>query len=196
MAVAPWAVLLLEAATAGCGAWGVVRVERLRALADDRRLTRLAWFFGLLSASFLVQLVGTALVVGAHGRPTRFGGVAVLQHGLLIAALVVAVVAYTPPWKGAAPVVTLFGPAGVLVFAEVALALYLAALAFVNQRRRRNLGSMKVAAGFLLLALGHLGFLAADLIQLRAARPLWAEALAFAGVLLLATSVPRRRAAL
>lgn len=76
------ALLAVEAITAGLAAYGTIRCIRLQRFAADRRLSALAWFFGLFALAVLLnavwQLDGgvTAGWPGAgHGFPTSTGGV-------------------------------------------------------------------------------------------------------------------------
>jgi hypothetical protein len=192
--------LLLELAIVVVAILGVVRLAGLRALADDPRLRRLSWFFGLFATAVAMQVLVSVLLIGhvaGLGTPLlRITRLSLLQHGLMLAALVVALRAFAAPWKGAqaaAPVaaVLLAGRWGALGFVEAALALYLAIASLVNQRHRRTKGSLRVAAGFLLFFLGHLSFWV--FTKTGAVRPFWAEALTLASILLLVTSVPRLR---
>jgi hypothetical protein len=192
--------LLLQVAVVVVALVGVMRLAALRALADDVRLRRLSWFFGLFAAAVAAQLLLTALLLG-HGRAPagpflrQLNGLTLLYHGLMLAALVVAVRAFALPWRPptpAAAAVLLVGRFGLLGLAEAGLTLYLAVASLVNQRHRRTRGSLRVAAGFLLFFLGQLAFWVFQ--KTGAIRPYWAEALALGGILLLVASVPRRAA--
>jgi hypothetical protein len=204
---APGAALAfaLQAAIVVAAVAGLVRVARLRAFADDARLRRLGWFFGLLAGALGVEVVVTAFLVGQHGHP---GGAAppsltvlvLLHHGLMLAALALALRTFAVPWHAAGPAA--LAPALLVVrhdphffvlgMTEALLTLYLAVAGFVNHRRRRTKGALRVAAAFLLVFLGHLAFFLV-LHHHGEVRPFWGEALTLAGVLLLVRSVPRER---
>jgi len=194
--------LLLELAIVVVAIVGVNRITGLRALADDPRLRRLSWFFGLFAAAVAVQVLVSVAVVGKHatlGSPLlRVARLTLLEHGLMLAAFVVALRAFAIPWKptpaavSAAAVVGLaqLKLAWLMGLVESGLALYLAIAALVNSRHRRTKGSLRVAAGFALFFLGHVSFWAFQ--KAGAVRPFWAEALTLGSILLLVASVPRR----
>lgn len=205
-------VQLATAAVAGFGAW---RAASLHGIYPDRRLTRLSLFFGLFAAAVAVHAVGGAQIwlSGAEGPlgpppgapPPPPGAPRMLDlanplswhvplhHALLLAALVVGVVAFTGTRAGATTALILpafLVPGATLL--EALLSLYVAARGAWNHYAvRRTRGSLRVAVGFGLFFLGHLAFYL--LREPGAPRPLVGEFLALAGVLVLATALPRRR---
>jgi hypothetical protein len=201
-ATAPLA-LLLELAIVVTALVGVVRIAGLRALSDDPRLRRLSWFFGLFAAAVGVQVLLTTLLLGKAPQAgpglvlLRLARLTLLEHGLMLAAFVVALRAFATPWKAAAPVAASLllaprlGLAWLMGLVESLLALYLAIASVVNQRHRRTRGSLRVAAGFALFFLGHLSFWA--FAKTGAVRPFWAEALTLASIALLVAAVPRAK---
>lgn len=192
--------LLLQAAVVVTALVGVTRLAGLRALADDARLRRLSLFFGLFASAVAVQFVLGLLLLG-HGKIPSTGPVVrqlnfltLAYHGLMLAALAVALRAFALPWRPppAVAAVVLVGRFGLLGLVEAGFTLYLAVASLINQRHRRTRGSLRVAAGFLLFFLGQLAFWVFQ--KTGAIRPYWAEALALGGILLLVASVPRRKA--
>ncbi len=96
-----WLPALAQALTVALAAWGLARVRALEHLLPDPRLHRLAWFFGLITAAMAVHLVLMThpWVEAPPWRPVRDRTSALLltlHHGLLTAAMVVAVRAYGP----------------------------------------------------------------------------------------------------
>lgn len=191
---------LLQGAIVVAAVAGLVRVAGLRAFADDARLRRLGWFFGLFAGALGVEVVVTAFLLG-HGvagvaaAPRALALLVLLHHGLMIAALVVALRTFAVPWHAPAAVAPalLFvkGDSHYLLLGlvEALLTLYLAVASAVNHRRRRTKGALRVAAAFALVFLGHLVFFL--VVHHAVVRPFWGEALTLAGVLLLVRSVPR-----
>src|SRR5688572_15796385 len=85
-----------------------MRVAALRAFADDARLRRLGWFFGLFAGALGVEAVVTAFLLG-HGAspihvPHSLTLLVVAHHGLMLAALVVALRTFAVPWVAPAAV--------------------------------------------------------------------------------------------
>src|SRR2546423_1031923 len=106
MAVAAPLAPLLELAIVAVALLGVNRLTALRALADDPRLRRPSWFFGLFAPAVAVEVLVSLALVGhkaSLGPPLlRVARLGLLQHGLMIAALLVAVRAFAQPWRGGA----------------------------------------------------------------------------------------------
>lgn len=180
---------------------GLVRVAGLRAFADDLRLRRLGWFFGLFAGALGVEAVVTAFLLGHGGAgaiavPRSLALLVLLHHGLMLAALVVALRTFAVPWHApaaVAPALLVLRHDSHFVFlglAEALLTLYLAVASAVNHRRRRTRGALRVAAAFALVFLGHLAYFL--VLHHVGVRPFWGEALTLAGVLLLVRSVPGR----
>lgn len=204
---APGVVLafLLQAGIVVAALAGLVRVAGLRAFADDLRLRRLGWFFGLFAGAVGVEVVVTAFLLGAAqahvagavaaARPLTL--LVLLHHGLMVAALIVALRTFAVPWRQAAPAAV--APALLFLkhdahfvalgFAEALLTLYLAVAGAVNHHRRRTRGALRVAAAFALISLGHLVYFL--VLHHLGVRPFWGEALTLAGILLLVQSVPK-----
>lgn len=192
--------LLLQAGIVVAAVAGLTRVAGLRAFADDARLRRLSWFFALFAAAVGVQVLVSTFLLGespvdrvALLRP--LATLVLLHHALMLAALLVALRTFAVPWHPAAiaPAFLLIGHNGhyaLLGLVEALLTLYLAVAAAANQHRRKTTGSLRVAAGFLLLFVGHLLFFL--LLHHDGPRPFWGEGLTLAGVLLIVSSVPRR----
>ena len=191
---------LLQAAIVVAAVAGLVRVAALRAFADDLRLRRLGWFFGLLAGAIGVEVVVTAFLLGQGtgimAVPKPLSLLVLLHHGLMLAALVVALRTFAMPWAAPAAVAPAllvlrhdshFVLLGLL---EALLTLYLAVAGAFNHHRRKTKGALRVAAAFLLVFLGHLVFVL--VLHHVGVRPFWGEALTLAGVLLLVRSVPKR----
>ncbi len=200
----PLTVLLLQAATVVTALVGVARLVQLYRLAADRRIVRLALFFGLFAAAVAVQVFVTLSFVPLERPPPGFPRerppiwTGILHHVLMLASLAVAVRAYGSPGRAAtegAPAAALgpmlFARTGLLRMAEAGITLYIAVRALMNYRHRRNPGSLAVAAGFALFFLGHLSFWIFH--PQRGPRPFWAELLTLGAVILLVSRVPRRR---
>jgi len=202
--------LLLECLTAAASVWGLVRLERLHAVAPDARLRRLSWVFGLFAAAMVLQAGSTLAAAGRAAASSRLPAVLELgYHVTFLAALVVALTSFWPRRTEAAstvpaaailvvptaarlaPGALLAGPFGVPGLLEAILALVLAILAVRNSARRRRASAWLVAAGYALVFLAHAAFWTARLLG-AAPRPFWAEALLAVGVLLLVLAVPRR----
>lgn len=195
--------LLLEVGIVAVSVAGLVRVAGLRAFADDARLRRLSWFFGLFGSAVAIQVLVSTFLLGGHpmGHEAMLPTLATLvliQHVLMLSALVVALRTFAVPWQPAAvaPALLAFGQYDYFVFlalVEAILTLYLAIASAVNQRRRKTGRSMRVAAGFLLLFLGHLFFFVLLLLHHDSGpRPYWGDALALVGIALIVVSVPRK----
>lgn len=191
---------LLQAAIVVAAVAGLVRVAGLRAFADDARLRRLGWFFALLAGALGVEGLVTAFLLGQASSggidvPHALWLLVLARHGLMLAALAVALRTFEVPWHAPAAV----APAFLLLrhdahfvylgLAEGLLTLYLAIAGAVNHHRRRTKGALRVAAAFLLIFLGHLVYFL--VLHRIAVRPFWGEALTLAGVLLLVAAVPR-----
>jgi hypothetical protein len=214
----PWEIVLahvllplLIAAAAGFGAW---RCWRLLRLAQDPRLLKLMWFYGLFAASLVAYAVwlgqlhaGVSIdsLSGMHsGNSTSPHGAdsgservdlfLVAHHALMLASLGVAVEAFShrrgPALVAAAAGVALLEPfIPAFLAIEAALTLYLAAQAVLNHLQRRTPGALQVAAGFLLFFLGHLGFFL--LHHPGGARSPLGDIFALVGILLLVRLLPR-----
>lgn len=202
MLAAEVGALVLELG-AGLVALGAAASQwRVRRLVIDPRVTRLALFFLLYAAAALIHAATSAAYAGALERGTvdrqGFDGFDVAfwaHHVLLLVALAIAVAALGPPrWRQATPAAAaapvLLAAEPILRFAETLALLYLVVVAALNHVRRRTVGSIRVAAGFLFLLAAQAGHLATT--SPLGFRPWWAEALALAGILGLLLSVPRR----
>lgn len=144
---------------------------------------------------------------GAAGGPVFW--LDAVRHGLMAAALVVAVWAYgaspfgqrgrgrdpAGPQGGAGGMAAmmLFGSLGLAGFVEAGLALYLSIVTMVNNRRRATRRSLAVALGFFLFFLGHAAYWVYE--PLDGPRPFWAEGLTLLGTILLVLAIPRVRPA-
>ena len=209
----PWALVLAHlllpialATVAGFGAW---RCWRLSRYAQDARLLRLMWFYGLFAASIVPMAIwtgrlaaevgnlGTGGVGGWHDAfagAERVDGFLLAHHALMLASLAVAVQAFGHKRAQGAPVLALalvsFAP---FIFAalalEAAMTLYLAVRAILNHRRRRTPGALQVAAGFLLFFIGHLGFFLFH--EPASARAPFGDVFALVGLVLLVRLLPR-----
>ncbi len=198
----PLVVLLFQVATVTTALLGVARLAHLYRLAADRRVARLALFFGLFAAAVAVQVFVTWSFV-MEGRPPPGAPrarppvwTAFAHHALMLAALSVAVRAYGGLGRqkevaAAALGPMLFGRAGLLRMAEAGIALYIAVRALLNYRQRRNPGSLVVASGFALFFLAHLSFWIFQ--PQRGPRPYWAELLTLTAIILLVSRIPGRR---
>jgi len=194
------------AAAAGSGAW---RCWRLLRYGSDPRLARLMWFYGLFAASLVPWVIWVANVhAGGHGDLAgtlgghhdgsagveRVNGFLLAHHALMLASLGVAVRAFshrrTPEAAAAAAGLALFGPFIPVALAfEAAMTLYLAIQAILNHKERRSPGALQVAAGFLLLFLGHLSFFLFHAPG--AGRTPLGDIFALVGIVLLAQLLPR-----
>lgn len=197
--MADWAPLLLQGATAAAAAWAAVRVRRLRRGLPEPRLSRLEAFFWLFAAATALHLAGNLLLDAALAQGpldrSGFDGLDVLfwlHHAGLVAALLLAASAYrTRAGAEAAAVAPLLLWAEPLLrLVETGLLLWLLWQTLQNHRHRRNVGSLQVAVGFLLLAGAHAGLLA--VAAPLGWRPWWVELLALSGTVLLGLAVPRR----
>lgn len=197
------AALLLELAAAGIALWAAFTQSRLRRLVDDPRVAGLALFFGLYALASLVHAVtavgyASAVEDGSLARESLDGFDVAFwaHHALLVSALAAATLALGPPrMRTATPTAAV---AGTLLVAEPILRLietlalfHLTLVASLNHMRRQTVGSIRVAAGFLLLLTAQAGHLATTAPL--GYRPWWAEALAATGMLVLWLSVPNRR---
>ena len=153
-------------------AFGAIRCWRLLQLADDRRLRKLMWFYGLFAASLVPMAVWTAQLAARlepwsnvgelHSRflaAEESNAWILAHHALMLASLAVAAQAFGQPRK------TLVAAAGIAFAShivpaalaiETALTLFLAVQAIRNHLQRRNPGARQVAIGFLLFFIGHL----------------------------------------
>ncbi len=193
----------------GLGVWGALRVAAVRRWVPDRRLTLLALFLGLYSLSWLLQAGGIVLYYDAAEAAVERGfwdghdWVFTSHHAAMVLALAAATFAYRPPRpdasamteEGAASRVPALAP--FLLVAEPAFRLvesvgflYLALRAAWNHRRRQDVGSLRVAAGFLLVLAGN-AWLAAVHTPL-GPHPVVADLLALVGTAVLVTALPKR----
>ncbi|MHB8634396.1 MAG: hypothetical protein ACYDBQ_10620 [Thermoplasmatota archaeon] len=207
---------LIQLCTAGAAGYGAFRCLRLQRFASDRRLSVLAWFFGLFAISVLLQ-AAWQIDVGAGAEPFWHGHflnrtpqltprafppedvsgerVNVLlagSHAAMLASLVVAVWAFGHRKATAAPVFLPWVAVGDLVplmlAFEAGVALYLAARAFINHVERRSPGALQVALGFLLFFVGHLLFYLAHAPGM--GRESVGDVLALVGIVLLVQVLP------
>lgn len=221
MAFLDWLSVLLPFGVAGVAGWGALQVHGLREWVQDPRLTRLVAFLGLFAAAWAVHGIGVGLFEGSADvfleRETFdvHDGLFLLHHGLLLAAMAVAAFVYRPPPR--APVDDGAGGAdgtgdggasggsGVAAFApllfwleptlrlvEVAGWFYLSLRTALNHRVRRDVGSLRVAIGFLLLLSAHAWLLYVHTPL--GPHDLIGDGLAFAGTVMIVSSLPRRRA--
>lgn len=202
---------LLVASAAGLGAW---RCWRLLRYAEDPRLQRLMWFYGLFAASLVAFAIWMGRLAVSAGEdlpggdfPAAFGSLhggfaagqrvdvfLVVHHALMLASLGVAVEAFRPrrlaPLSVAAAGLAFVGPSILLALAvEALLTLYLAVRAVLNHRRRPTPGALQVAAGFLFFFLGHLSLLA-FYVPGSARNPI-GDALSLVGIVILVRLLPR-----
>jgi len=183
--------LALAAAAVLVASYAAVRARRLTALVPAA--IPLAWFFLLMAAATLVH-IATALWVQDTAVLERQGAGLLdvlfwLHHALLLAALGAAVYPYVRQATVAAVAPVLLVAEPVLRGIEATVLLLLTARTAWNHHQRATEGSLRVAAAFLLLTLGHSVFLA-DAAPLGARSP-WGEGAVLAGLVLLTASLPR-----
>jgi hypothetical protein len=209
--------VLLPASVAAAALVGAWRCVRLLRIASDQRLVKLAWFYGLFAASLVCMAIWTGEVApgvsdalgdvhsgnftgslddmhAAFAAAERVDVFLLAHHALMLASLAVAVFAFSH--KRAAGVtlaavgLALLSPLiPILLAAEAALTLYLAAKAILNHKERRTPGALQVAAGFFLFFLGHLSYFL--LHHPGAARTPLGDVASLVGIVLLVQLLPR-----
>ena len=211
------ATTLVQLASVAVAAFGAYRCIDLQRFGRDRRLTALAWFFGLFAVAVAFNVAWqwqygdprTTHLDAVFGFPgpglfaprgdERVNVLLIGHHIFMLTSLVVAVAAFGRK----RPVETAVGAGALIGFAaigqlipamlalEAGLTLYLAARALINHVERRSAGAVQAALGFGLFFVGHLLFYLSH--EPGYARTGLGDVLGLVGIVLLVQLLPGKR---